>query len=400
MEKKMTQHKVIAEDSLSAMDEISKVLGKEAVILKTKKVNGKIEILGSNNIEDIASSNAKKIIKQKSNFSHLFSNHNLEQKIQNRKVNNILDEKKLNQNEHLENVVQTNIEDLNAKYVDVKTFSQFTTKIEKLLKNMVVSDIDELYQSNNKSLTIELLKKGFSKNIISEFQEQNLNREDIDVELLFYHYLAKKLVLPYKDQIADSEIIFINGPSGSGKTTLCSKIASHILDNKFVANEKDKLSIVNFAPKSSNNSELVNFGRLLNLNVSSISSMEDMVKYIDANKGNKKLIVDVSQEVINTPGYIQYLEKLTLNKKCSNLIALPASTNKNMIESIIRFYKDTFPVIGLTKLDEANINAEELSILGELNCKIGILSGSRSIIGSIAFAKREVLAQYMKDMSI
>ena len=396
----MTQHKVISEDSLSAMDEISKVLGKDAVILKTTKVNGKIEILGSNNIEDIASSNAKKIVKQKSNFSHLFSNHNLEQKIQNRKVDNILDEKKLNQNEHLENVVQTNIEDLNAKYVDVKTFSQFTTKIEKLLKNMVVSDIDELYRSNNKSLTIELLKQGFSKNIISEFQEQNLNKEDIDVELLFYHYLAKKLVLSYKDQIADSEIIFINGPSGSGKTTLCSKIASYILDNKFVANEKDKLSIINFAPKSSNNSELVNFGRLLNLNVSSISSIEDIINLVNTNHDNKKLIIDVSQEIINTSGYIQYLEKLTLNKKCSNLIALPASTNKNMIESIIRFYKDTFPVIGLTKLDEANINAEELSILGELNCKIGILSGSRSIIGSIAFAKREVLAQYMKDMSI
>ena len=396
----MTQHKVISEDSLSAMDEISKVLGKDAVILKTTKVNGKIEILGSNNIEDIASSNAKKIVKQKSNFSHLFSNHNLEQKIQNRKVNNILDEKKLNQDEHLENVVQTSIEDLNAKYVDVKTFSQFTTKIEKLLKNMVVSDIDELYQSNNKSLTIELLKKGFSKNIISEFQEQNLNKDDIDVELLFYHYLAKKLVLPYKDQIVDSEIIFINGPSGSGKTTLCSKIASHILDNKFVANEKDKLSIINFAPKSSNNSELINFGRLLNLNVSSISSIEDIINLVNTNHDNKKLIIDVSQEIINTSGYIQYLEKLTLNKKCSNLIALPASTNKNMIESIIRFYKDTFPVIGLTKLDEANINAEELSILGELNCKIGILSGSRSIIGSIAFAKREVLAQYMKDMSI
>ena len=59
----MTQHKVISEDSLSAMDEISKVLGKDAVILKTTKVNGKIEILGSNDIEDIASSNAKKIDK-------------------------------------------------------------------------------------------------------------------------------------------------------------------------------------------------------------------------------------------------------------------------------------------------------------------------------------------------
>ena len=59
----MTQHKVVADDSLTAMDEISRVLGKDAVILKTQKINGKIEILGSNNIEDIASSNAKKINK-------------------------------------------------------------------------------------------------------------------------------------------------------------------------------------------------------------------------------------------------------------------------------------------------------------------------------------------------
>ena len=301
---------------------------------------------------------------------------------------------------NLKNTTDVNIKDLNSQYVDVKTFSKFTNKIENLLKNMIISDIDELYQSHDRSITIELLKKGFSKNIVSEFQEKINNQDDVDPELFFYHYLAKKLVVPYEDQISSSEIIFVNGPSGSGKTTLCSKIASHILDNKFVANEKDKLSIVNFAPKSSNNSELVNFGRLLNLNVSSISSMEDIIKFVNTNHDNKKLIIDVSQEIINTSGYIQYLEKLTLNKKCSNLIALPASTNKNMIESIIRFYKDTFPVIGLTKLDEANINAEELSILGELNCKIGILSGSRSIIGSIAFAKREVLAQYMKDMSI
>ena len=396
----MTQHKVIAEDSLSAMDEISKVLGKDAVILKTKKVNGKIEILGSNNIEDIASSNAKKIIKQKSNFSHLFSNHNLEQGTQNRKLNNVLEEKKQNDDEHLKNTTDVNIKDLNSQYVDVKTFSKFTNKIENLLKNMIISDIDEIYQSYDKSITIELLKKGFSKNIVSEFQEKINNQDDVDPELFFYHYLAKKLVVPYEDQISSSEIIFVNGPSGSGKTTLCSKVASHILDNKFVANEKHKLSIVNFAPKSSNHSELLNFGRLLNLNVSSISSLEDMVRFIDANKGHKKLIVDVSQEVINTSGYIQYLEKITLNEKCSNLIALPASTNKNMIKSLMKLYKNAFPTIGLTKLDEANISAEELSILGELNCKIGILSGSRAIIGSIAFAKREVLAQYMKDISI
>jgi hypothetical protein len=66
----------------------------------------------------------------------------------------------------------------------------------------------------------------------------------------------------------------------------------------------------------------------------------------------------------------------------------------------VDFYRDSNPIIGLTKLDESYIGPEELSILGELKCKIGILSGSRSIIASLAFAKKEVLAQYMKDMSI
>ncbi len=391
----MTQHKVIAEDSLSAMDEIAKVLGKDAVILKTTKVNGKIEILGSNNIHDLASSNAKKINKQKTSFSHLFSNHNLEQEVQNKKLNSIVEEKFENNNDIKKEKMLSNNE-----YIDKKTFFNFTNKLENLFENMIISDINDYGLSNNKPLSIELLKKGFSKKIIAEFKDKVINEKNVDTELIFYHSLAKKLVVPCEEKILESDIIFVNGPSGSGKTTLCSKIASHILDNKFVGNDRNKLSIVNFAPKSSNHSELLNFGRMLNLNVTSVSNIEDIAKFIDANKEHRKLIIDVSQESKNTSGYIDYLEKMSLNKNFINILALQASSNKSMIKSTMNFYKNSFPTIGLTKLDESNISAEEFSILGELNCKIGILSGSRSVIGSLAFAKKEVLAQYMKDMNI
>ena len=391
----MTQHRVIAEDSLSAMDQISKILGKDAVILETNKVNGKIEILGSNNIQDVASSNAKKINKQKSSFSHLFSNQKLEQGNQNRTLNSIVQEE-------FDNKVDINKSNMKEEtnYIDKNTFLEFTSKIENLLENTIISDINDYESSHHKSFTIEFLKKGYSKKIISEFKDKILTEEKIDPELIFYHCLANKIVSPSEEKILNADIIFVNGPSGSGKTTLCSKIASHILDNKFVGNDRNKLSIVNFAPNSSNNSELLNFGRLLNLNVTSISSLDEIVAFIDANKDNKKLIVDVSQENRNTYGYIEYLEKLSLNKKFINILALQASSNKNMIKSTMNFYKNSFPTIGLTKLDESHISAEELSILGELNCKIGILSGSRSVIGSLAFAKKEVLAQYMKDMNL
>ena len=397
----MTQHKVVADDSLSAMDEISRVLGKDAVILNTQKINGKIEILGSNNIEDIASSNAKKINNSKLNFSHLFSNHNLKRDTQNRKFNSILENKNIIND--INNETEFKDKDIRAdiKLVDMDTFSKFTNKIENILRNMVISDINEFSLHKNKSLTIELLKKGFSKKIVSEFQDKQINNELIeDKELFFYHYLAKKLVYPYENQILNSDVIFLNGPTGSGKTTLCAKISSYILDNLLSTNEKNKLSILNFAPKSSDHSELLNFGKLLNLQVDNVSSLEDMINYIEESNGSKKIIIDVSQENKDLSGYLEYLERITLNKKYLNLIATPASANKNMINSIMNFYKNTFPTIGLTKLDESHISAEELSIFAELNCKIGILSGSRSIIGSMAFAKSEVLAQYMKDMSV
>ena len=396
----MTQHKVIAEDSLSAMDEISRVLGKDAVILKTEKINGKIHILGSNNIEDLATSNAKKMNKNKSNFSHLFSNKNLNQKTENRKIQSVIEKNNIKNNDNIANIQNEKTSLSSKQFVDIDTFRSFTNKIENLLENMILADMDTLNSYDNKSLTLTLLKKGYSKKIISEFQKDISIEEDIDRELTFYHYLSKKLVLPFEDTILNSDLIFINGPSGSGKTTLCSKIASYILDNKFVGNDRHKLSIVNFAPKSSNHSELINFGRLLNLNVNSISSIEDLIIFIDANRGNRKLIIDVSQEHNNSEQFHEYMNKLTLDKKCSNVIALQASTNRNMIKSIIKSYENSFPTIALTKLDEANIGSEELSILGELSCKVGILSGSKSIIGSLAFAKREVLAQYMKDISI
>ena len=106
----------------------------------------------------------------------------------------------------------------------LRLLKHFHNKIENLLKNMIISDIDDFNKDKNKSLTIDLLKKGFSKKIISEFQEKIINNKEIeDLELFFYHHLAKKLVFPYEDQIINSDVIFLNGPTGSGKTTLCAK---------------------------------------------------------------------------------------------------------------------------------------------------------------------------------
>merc|ERR1712054_625981 len=111
--------------------------GKDAVILKTQKVNGKIEILGSNNIEDIASSNAKKINNKKNNFSHLFTNHNLEKDNQVRKYNTVIKNQNIKKDINSQNHSEIKNDNFDKNFVDVETFKTFTTKIENMLKNMI-----------------------------------------------------------------------------------------------------------------------------------------------------------------------------------------------------------------------------------------------------------------------
>ena len=49
------------------------------------------------------------------------------------------------------------------------------------------------------------------------------------------------------------------------------------------------------------------------------------------------------------------------------------------------------------KLDENDISPEELSVVAEKNCSIGYLTNTRSILKSINFTNKEILAQYLKD---
>ena len=84
----MTQHKVLSDDSMTAMDEIARVLGQDAVILSTKKIGQKIEIIGSNDIKDILKSSKKN--QKKPDFKELFSKAPLSKNISDNSINTVI----------------------------------------------------------------------------------------------------------------------------------------------------------------------------------------------------------------------------------------------------------------------------------------------------------------------
>ena len=73
---------------------------------------------------------------------------------------------------------------------------------------MIISDLDSFNSENHSSVTINLLQKGYSKKIISHFKNTIKKEVDLDPELIFYHCLAKKLVLPSEETILECRYNF------------------------------------------------------------------------------------------------------------------------------------------------------------------------------------------------
>ncbi len=379
----MTQHKVLSDDSMTAMDEIARVLGQDAVILSTKKIGEKIEIVGSNDIKDILKSNKKN--QKKPNFKELFSNVPLSENKTEKKINSPIKNK--NDDKLL---VEQNL-------ISTVEFENFKHEIKSILDNSIIADLTSLNSHIDDTNFIKLLKKGYSKKTINNIF-QNLNKKELPRSINnFYNNLSDKLTYDLKDKLLNSKSIFITGLTGVGKTTICAKIASYFLDQSISPLDDNNIGLVSLGKTSPNKvSNLFNFGRVLNLNVNSFSKIEDLDKYLLENQ-NKINIVDISKDYMTDKNFNNYF-KIKLSKNRNLLLnVIQSGINSKSLENQMSNLHGLQPVHVLTKLDEIMINSYDFSMYNDLDCKLGLLSGTNDIIDSIAFANSQILAQYMKE---
>lgn len=378
----MTQHKVLSDDSMTAMDEIARVLGQDAVILSTKKIGEKIEIIGSNDIKDVLKSNKK--IQKKANFKELFSQvpltteptYNIKSTIKNNKKDLLLDEQ---------------------NFISKKELENFKSEIKSILNQSIITDLSSLNSHINDTNFIKLLKEGYSKKTINNVFE-HIDRKEITKSISnFYRVLSDQLTCDLKDTLLNSKTIFVTGLTGVGKTTICAKIASYLLDQSISSHNRDNITLINLGKISPNKiSNLFNFGRVLNLNTFSFSNTEDFDKYLLENQ-NKIIIVDVSKDFLIDKYFQNYLKISLSDHRKLLLNVLQTGINYKSLEKQMEYLSRLSPINVLTKLDETIINSYDFSMYNDLNCKLGLLSGTNNIIDSIAFANSPILAQYMKD---
>jgi flagellar biosynthesis GTPase FlhF len=377
----MTTYKFLASDSASAMEEVVKKLGPDALIISTSKRGNKVEIEATNNL-----SNHQKQKDNTGNFSDIlhskidFLREKQRNRIYNKTSNdydagntgNIL----VNQNQSSEMVqVREQIKDL-----------------QNMLSGMVITDEKGLNEQTGNSVSLKLRQLEFTPEIVSSLKPayDGLN---IDRGLAaFIKAFANKIACEEIHDIFKSQVIFIVGPSGSGKTTLSAKLAARIMED----NKQMKPTLVSMESEVVNwREDLAHYSKLLNIPKINYQIEENCKNFESICSGQK--IVDVSLITEESKYLIQNVRDQLGATKVTTVLCLPSGSSKQLLNNQISKYMDFKPIIAFTKIDECQLFARELCVLANKHVKMGLITGSKTILGSVALSGPDVLARHLES---
>ncbi len=377
----MTTYKFLASDSASAMEEVVKKLGPDALIISTSKRGNKVEIEATNNLsnhqrqKDI-SGNFSDVLHSKIDF--------LREKQRNRIYNKT-------SNDYDTGNTGTNLVNQNQSSEMVKVREQIKD-LQNMLSGMVITDEKGLNEQTGNSVSLKLRNLEFTPEIVSALKPayDGLN---IDRGLAaFIKAFANKIACEEIEDIFKSQVIFIVGPSGSGKTTLSAKLAARIMED----NKQMKPTLVSMESEVVNRREdLAHYSKLLNIPKINYQIEENCKNFESICSGQK--IVDVSLITEESKYLIQNVRDQLGATKVTTVLCLPSGSSKQLLTSQISRYIDFKPIIAFTKVDECKLFARELCVLANKYVKMGLITGSKTILGSLALSGPDVLARHLES---
>ena len=204
-------------------------------------------------------------------------------------------------------------------------------------------------------------------------------RYDIGVTSFLEHLaadLANVKVRPYCKRV------FVVGPTGSGRTTLASKLAASLKDSH--PGKEVALASLS-ATLNETDTKLRSYARLLNIPVTQMT--QDMPEqYFDKMTDFDMIVIDVTLPSEDAVEQVRKLKQHLGDQDTAVVLSLSGGSSAKMIALTVEQFVPLTPTIGLTKLDECETSSAEFSALAESGIQISLLSGTKSVVGAIAFA--------------
>ena len=375
----MTTYKFLASDSASAMEEVVKKLGPDALIVSTSKRGNKVEIEATNSF---SSQQKQKDIRD--NFSDV-----LHSKI------DFLREKQRNRiysrtsNEYDASNSGNSLINQNQSSEMVKLQGQIK-HLQNMLSGMVITDEKGLNEKTGNSISLKLRQLEFTPEIVSSLKPayDGLN---LDRGLsAFVRAFADRIACDEIQDIFKSQVIFVIGPSGAGKTTLSAKLAARIMEE----NKQVKPTLVSTESQVVNRrDDLAYYSKLLNIPKLNYRIDQNCKSFTSICEGQK--IVDLSLIAEENKYTVQNVREQLGATKVATVLCLPSGSSRQLLTSQINKYRDFQPIIAFTKIDECQLYARELCVLASKNVKVGFMTGSKTILSSLALAESNVLATHL-----
>jgi len=384
----MTTLTVQADDTAAAMDEIAQKLGADALILSTTKRDGKVIMRASNDTALTAPLLSTKAAKP--DFTALFDTAAAQAS-----VRPGIPERRVAE-ARTARPAQTAGPSPNAQQAMMQALSVMADRIEQLedrLSGLVITDHAGLNNELRDSTPVQLMRAGFSQQAITGLKVAWAGMGYEAGVTSFLDMLAEDLTVHNAEELLKKRLIFVIGPTGSGRTTLAAKLAASMKET----HKGREIALASLSQSlNETDTRLRGLARLLNIPLSQITPDmpdQDFDKMTDFDM----MVVDVTLAPAEAVTRLGQLCSYLGPAQTAVVMAVPGGSSAKMIDVTVQNFSALSPVIALTKLDECETTPAEFSALHHSGAKIGMLSGTKSVIGAIAFASHSIIAQYLKE---
>tara|TARA_A100001015_G_scaffold299427_1_gene383473 strand:+ start:446 stop:1606 length:1161 start_codon:yes stop_codon:yes gene_type:complete len=375
----MTTYKFLASDSASAMEEVVKKLGPDALIISTSKKGNKVEIEATNNFSDHqkpkdVQGDFSKVLHSKIDFLREKQRNRLYSRGSNDFVTCDTRHSSIDQNQSSEMV----------------TVRDQIRHLQNMLSGMVITDEKGLNEKTGSAVSLKLRQLEFTPEIVASLKPAYDGLTIDRGRGAFLKAFANKIACDEIEDIFNSQVIFIVGPSGVGKTTLSAKLAARMMEE-----DKDKkptlLSAV--SELANRRDDLAYYSKLLNIPKLNYKVDEKCSGFTSICSGQK--IVDVSLIEEESKYLIKHVRDQIGATKVTTVLCLPSGSSRQLLNNQINKYRNFKPIIAFTKADECQLFPRELCVLANKNVKMGFITGSKTILGSLALSEPDVLASHL-----
>jgi len=415
----MPELKITAVDTSLAMDEVEKKLGPDALILSTTRRDGMIEILATNEPDQIDAANLKAKEKAKARLENRLlseeqidaANLKAKEKAKARQESSISELPYSKNTEKFSELVDAEV----SKYEN-KSDSQepigsnepnpsalgdnrseksdlamaFKQKLSEL--QFLVDGTIALGQQRDTSLSINAKMKmlGFSNKTATTLIDKN--EPNLELHDLMRQF-TRQIVQGKSKDFDASQIILVCGAERSGKTLLSKKLAKFLPTHTAAQNSTLILqnNRVIADPLSGDLNSL--FKSSSDANVTSLFR-----KRQDIALDGSRLIVDYEGPMDLLNSVLMRLETLEHKPQVSVIYTLEVGKSYDAVRQALEVLQIPNLSVALTKMDLLEVSISELSAVFDLGRKIQFFSGLKTLEDGLDFAKISVVEDFLLDI--